>query len=434
MKKIVGFSILAFLLLGAGYGMLRPKTTQSEGTVLKTVNVEKGSIQLAIACTGRVVSNLDVEIKCKSSGEIVELPYDISDPVKKGDLLMEIDPIDEKRNVRLAEITLLSSEAKLRQAELNLEYEQKSIETDRQTLEATLKSNEVKAKDETAKAKRMAELLAKKLASQEECDTAVTSEVQAKTTLETTRVQLKELDIRKLQVDVKRQEIQLNKDQVETNKINLDIAKRRLEETQVFSPIDGVVVSREVQIGQIISSGISNVGGGTTIMTVSDLSKIYIYASVDESDIGKEVKGQSANITVDAFPDTQFLGKVETISPMGVNESNVVTFEVEIEVISENKPLLKPEMTANVDIIAAEKTDVLTLPSDTVILKNQKYWVTVVNDQGVSEEREVQTGINDFTKVEIVQGLAGNEKVVLHETAPVSQWNEGSGPPPPPGP
>lgn len=433
MKKLLVICIVAALILGAYYGFLRPKPTQSDPAKIKTVQAEKGKIQLAIGCTGRVASNLDVEIKCKASGEVIKLPFDISNPVKKGDLLLEIDPIDEERNVHLAKITLSSSQARLKEAQVNLQYEEKSIDTERERLEATLKSAEAKAKDETAKAKRMSELLAKKLTSQEEYDTSVTSEVQAKANLETTKVQLDELEVRKLQLDVKRQEIQLSEDQVERDTVNLAIAQRRLDETKVFSPIDGVLVDKQVQIGQIISSGITNIGGGTTIMTISDLSRIFIYASVDESDIGKVVTGQKAEVTVDAFPDEKFTGIVQIISPQGVNESNVVTFEVKIEVTSENKSLLKPEMTANVEIIAAEKDNVLMLPSDAVILKNQKYWVTIVKENGQQEERAVETGINDFTRVEIVSGITAEEKAVLHETVPISQWN-GGGPPPPPGP
>lgn len=433
MKKLRLFILAAVLILGGYYGFMRPKATQSETASFKTVQAEKGTIQLEIGCTGRVVSNLDVEIKCKASGEVINLPFDVSDTVKKGDLLLEIDPIDEERNVRLAQVTLSSSQARLKQAQVNLQAEEKSIAAERERLEANLKSAEAKAKDETAKAKRMNELLSKKLTSQEEYDTAVTAEVQAKANLETTRIQLDELAIRKIQLDVKRQEIQLSQDQVERDTINLAIAQRRLDETKVYSPIDGVLVNKQVQIGQIISSGITNIGGGTTIMTISDLSRIFIYASVDESDIGNVKVGQKAEITVDAFPDESFEGVVQIISPQGVNESNVVTFEVKIEVTSENKDLLKPEMTANVEIIAAEKENVLMLPSDAVILKNRKYWVTVVKADGQPEERAVEVGINDFTKMEIVEGVAPEDRIVLHEVAPASQWN-GGGPPPPPGP
>ena len=257
--------------------------------------------------------------------------------------------------------------------------------------------------------------------------------MQAKTSLDTIRIQLEELEIRKFQLEVKRQEIQLSKDQVERDTVNRDIAKRRLDETKVYSPIDGVVVDKQVQIGQIISSGITNIGGGTTIMTVSDLSRIFVYASVDESDIGKVEVGQKADITVDAFPEARFTGEVQIISPQGVNESNVVTFELKIEVISDNKTLLKPEMTANVEIVAAQKEEVAVASLRCGDSEGQGSTGAPRLKNGAIAGRDdrAKRGINDFINVEN-RFPASNwaTRVVLHEITPVSQWN--GGPPPPP--
>ena len=146
--------------------------------------------------------------------------------------------------------------------------------------------------------------------------------------------------------------------------MSLDLARQRLTETRVVSPVDGVVTQRAVQIGQIISSGISNVGGGTTALVVSDLSRIFVLAAVDESDIGQVRPGQRVKVTVDAYRNREFAGEVVRISPRGVNVSNVVTFEVKIEVTARDKELLRPEMTANVEILIDERPDALLAPSD----------------------------------------------------------------------
>jgi HlyD family secretion protein len=207
----------------------------------------------------------------------------------------------------------------------------------------------------------------------------------------------------------------------------LDLARERLNDTKVYSPIDGVVTARSVQIGQIISSGISNVGGGTTALTVSDLSRIFSLASVDEADIGKVTVGQPAEITVDAFPGKRFIGRVERIAIRGVNVSNVVTFEVKIEVTSKDKGLLRPEMTTNVDIVAAARDSVLSVPTDAIVRKGGKSHVTVVKADGAKEDRIVGTGISDGQRTEITTGATEGEVVVNYQGAD-SKWKGGGRP------
>ena len=149
------------------------------------------------------------------------------------------------------------------------------------------------------------------------------------------------MDIKAHELELKRQDVRLSMAQIETDKIDFSLAEQRLKDTKVFSPINGVVSERNVQSGQIISSGISNVGGGTLVMVLSDLTRLFILASVDESDIGKVKLGQKVVITADSFPGKRFFGKIERIATKGVNISNVVTFEVKIEVQGTDKQLLK---------------------------------------------------------------------------------------------
>lgn len=124
-----------------------------------------------------------------------------------------------------------------------------------------------------------------------------------------------------------------------------------------------------------------------------------------------------------------FSGVVERIAQRGVNQSNVVTFEVRIEVTSENKSLLKPEMTANVDIIVAEKEDALTVPVGAVSRIKGVYSVNVLKADGSTEVREVEVGINNGEVMEIVSGLSENDTVVINEGDAFSQWGREGGPP-----
>jgi len=423
MKKIVIFVILGTVIItGAYFWAHKSANVNTETPRWSTVRVEKGSIRVAVSCTGQVVSNLDVEIKCKASGQVVKLPFDISDQVKKGDLLVELDPVDEKRRVKQAKISLASSQARLTQSKVNLRIAQKNLAIERKSAEAALKSAEARAKDARTKAERMKKLLEKKLASQEEMDTAETASIQAEVDLENAGIRLEQLPIKEQELEIRRQDVRLAEAQMKTNKIDLSLAEQRLKDTKVFSPIDGVVSERNVQSGQIISSGISNVGGGTRVMVLSDLTRLFILASVDESDIGRVQLGQKVIITADAFPGKRFFGEIERIATKGINVSNVVTFEVKIEVGGRDKLLLKPEMTANVEIIVAEKEEVLLVPSEAVLLKKHEHFVRVKKDDASLEERPVQTGISDGVVTEITSGLNQGDTVAYRKGEARSLW------------
>jgi HlyD family secretion protein len=423
MKKILIFVILGTVIITGGYlWSHRSANVKTETPPWSTVRVEKGSIRVAVSSTGQVVSNLDVEIKCKASGQVIKLPFDISDQVKKGDLLVELDPVDEKRKVKQAKISLSSSQARLMQSKVNLRIAQKDLDIERKSAEAALKSAEAQAKDARTKAERMKKLFEKKLASQEEMDTAETASIQTEVDLENAQIRMEQLPIKEQELEIRRQDVRLAESQMKTNKIDLSLAEQRLKDTKVFSPIDGVVSERNVQSGQIISSGISNVGGGTRVMVLSDLTRLFILASVDESDIGKVELGQKVFITADAFPGKRFFGEIERIAAKGINVSNVVTFEVKIEVQGRDKLLLKPEMTANVEIIVAEKEEALLVPSEAVLGKEQEHSVRVKKDDGSLEERPVQTGISDGVVTEITSGLNQGDTVLYRKGEARSRW------------
>ena len=423
MKKILILVILSAAIVTGGYFWShKSANVKKETPQWSTVQVKKGSIRDAVSCNGQVVSNLDVEIKCKASGEIVKLPFDISDQVNKGDLLVELDPVDEQRKVNQAKISLASSQARLMQRKVNLQIAQKDLIIARKSAEAALKSAEACAKDARAKAERMRKLFEKKLTSQEEKDTGETTAIQAEVDLENAQIQMEHLANKARELEIKRQDVRLAKAQMKMDKINLSLAEQRLKDTRVFSPIDGVVSERNVQSGQIISSGINNVGGGTRVMVLSDLSRLFILASVDESYIGKVELEQKVIITADAFPGKRFFGKIDRIATKGINVSNVVTFEVKIEVRERNRSLLKPEMTANVEIIVAEKEEVLMVLSEAVLYKKGGHFVRVKKDDGSIEERPVQAGISNGVVIEIIKGLSQGDTIIYRKGEARSRW------------
>lgn len=434
MKKWLIGAVVVLAGAGAFYWFVWRSHNDQEEAPVETAKVERGPIRTTVAATGRVVSNRDVDIKCKAGGEVAKLPFDVSDVVKEGDLLLELDPVDEERVVHQMEVVLRASEAKRAIARQNLVVAERTLETDGRRAEATLKSAKVQAQDAQAKAARMTQLLEKRLVSQEECDTAETAAIAAAADLVAAEVRLDELRTQETALELRRQEVALAQAQVESDEIALSIAQDRLRDTKVMSPIDGVVAARNVQIGQIISSGISNVGGGTTVLTLSDLSHVFFLASVDESDIGKVRLEQDVEVTADAFRGRTFAGKVVRIATRGVNVSNVVTFEVRIEVTGEARSLLKPEMTANVEIVTDRKADALLVQAEAVFTREGRSMATVVRADGTREDVAVETGLRSLERTEITGGLEEGRTVVVHRAGSDGRWGADARPAtPPPG-
>ncbi|MCC6794202.1 MAG: HlyD family secretion protein [Candidatus Hydrogenedentes bacterium] len=428
LSRIV-LSVLALALAGYGYRWWsgRSEETEASSTTITTAKIEKGDLRQEVACTGKVVSNLDVEIKCRASGQVIKLPFDVSDTVKKGDLLLELDPIDQQRVVQQREATLSASEARLAQAKSTLVAAEKGLAADRTMAAASVASAQARWNDAAAKARREEQLFAKKYSSEEGVETAQTTAMQAEQDYLTSQAQVEGLKAQEADLETRRQEIKLAEAQLENDKIALSLAKLQLDYTSVYSPIDGVVSARTVQIGQIIASGINNVGGGTAVLKISDVSRIFILAAVDESEIGSIQIGQPAEITVDAFPGKRFSGRVDRIAAEGVNLQNVVTFEVRIEVESENKALLKPMMTTNVNVVIADKKEVLTIPYNAIAREKGKTFAVMAKADGTAGDKvPVDLGITDGSAYEVISGVNEGDTVTVQRADADSEWNNDS--------
>src|SRR5512139_253332 len=138
MKKIIALAVGGALATGGCWYWNSRTGTKTSATPVSTAKVERGPVRQAVSSSGKVVSNLDVEIKCKASGEVIKLPFDISQPVKKGDLLLELDPRDEQQRVRQAEATVRASQARLINARESLALAEETLRTDRQRADAAL--------------------------------------------------------------------------------------------------------------------------------------------------------------------------------------------------------------------------------------------------------------------------------------------------------
>src|SRR5437868_11476137 len=162
-----------------------------------------------------------------------------------------------------------------------------------------------------------------------------------------------------------------SKAQVAQDQASLRQFDEQLSYTDITSPLDGIVLSRDVEMGDAVSSILVLGSSATLVMTLGDTSEVYVKGKVDESDIGKVYLGQPARIKVESFKDKTFNGKVTKISPMGVEKDNVTTFEVRVSI---NNPggELKAEMTANAEIILEEHKNVLQIPEGSLIYDKEK--------------------------------------------------------------
>ncbi len=477
MKTLLTLVVLA-ALAGGGYYYyqkeIAAKEKEKTAPKIETATVERGDLAITVSASGRVEAEREVEIKSKASGEVIQITADISDPVKEGQLLFKLDPTDEERSVAKLKATLSMSKAKLEQVKLGVTAAEEKLAADTARANADLKSAQAERDEFRARLRRARDLYDQKVISREEYDTAVTKGVQTQTALDNAAIKMDDLKVQALELDKTRQEIPIAEAQVENDTVALEDALQRLRDTEIFAPINGIVSSRSIQEGFIVASGVSNVGGGTTAMKIIDLSRVYTIAAVDEADIAGVVPGVSATITADAHKGVEFPGKVVRVAATGLVESNVVTFDVKVEVEGRRKSLLKPEMTTNVLILVEERKNALLAPASAVVRKaaqepaaapavapsggsgqaqaaqaqpprqgqgqggqragrpdgagggrvdysRRQAFVTVVKADGSHEERQVETGITDGHRIEITSGLKEGEVVVLQE-AGQNRW------------
>ena len=385
MKYLVWIIILAAVIGGGSlYWSAREKAAAANAnTTVQSATVERQTIEKLITANGKVASNRDVDIKCQASGTIKELPFkDVSAEVKPGQVVCELDPIDEQHLLDTATAVVVADQARLAEANLNWNIAKMSLVTTRMRNEASLASAKARATDAHAKADRTKALFESKLASQEDLETAQTTAAQADADAATAEAAIAELDQQKIGIDTKEQAIKEMEQSVKQDQFRADTAQQNVGYCTVKAPLADnesdpprwFISSMLVNIapGYIVQSGTSGFSAGTTLMTLSDLSHIFVLASVDESDIGQVQDpntgaGQRARVTVDAYPGVEFEGRVQRVATKGVNTSNVVTFEVKIEIVSSNRMLLRPEMTATARIISASRPDVLMIPRDAFV-------------------------------------------------------------------
>jgi HlyD family secretion protein len=321
-----------------------------------------------VSATGLVQPFVEVEVKSKASGVVTELPLEAGDPVSKGEVIARLDPVE-----------ILNQ----------LEREEAALAVARQNVR--VQEEEVHRAEELGKSGLVSE---------------------------------RDLEAARLELERARS------DEV-ARRISVADVKKRLDDTVLRSPIDGIVLEKRVEVGQVISSGVSNVSGGTTLAVVADLRKVFVTADVDETDIGRVKEGLAVEVVPDAYPSKTFHGVVERINPKSKVVQNVTTFEV-MTVVENMEDLLKAGMNANVDIVIAGRDDALVVPRKAVQQAgeamaiahimgiapekeemNPRSRFVFVKSSETFEMRQVNVGLFDWNQYEVTGGLTEGEEVAV---------------------
>ncbi|MFP5229314.1 MAG: efflux RND transporter periplasmic adaptor subunit, partial [Acidobacteriota bacterium] len=207
------------------------------------------------------------------------------------------------------------------------------------------------------------------------------------------------------------------KAQVQQAQASLDQLNEQLSYTTLVAPIDGMVLSRDVEVGDAVSSILVLGSTATQVMTIGDIHQVYVDGKVDEADIGNVYLGQPARIHVQSFPNKVFYGKVTKISPLGVEKDNVTTFEVRVSIDNPNGEL-KALMTANAEIVVTEHHNALSVPEQAMTWdsdKNAFAWVPDPKSKDGQKKIPVTAGISNGTRTEILAGLKEGDTVVLQQ-------------------
>ncbi len=391
-RKIVAF-VLILLCAGGGYFVFT--RSKENGPRFRTEKVTKGDIISTVTSSGTLNAVTMVNVGTQVSGIIQELYVDFNSPVKKGQLIARIDPALFASQVDQARANLYVAQANLKKAEATLADAKR-----------TLGRNE--------------ELLKRDFIAQADRDTAATN-----------------YDTAVAQVDA-------TKAQISQAQAALAVSETNLRYTRIVSPVDGIVVSRTVDVGQTVAASFQT---PTLFGIARDLTKMQIDTNVAEADIGRVEVGQSVEFTVDAYPDVTFNGGVVQVRNAPIVVQNVVTYDVVVGVANPDFKL-KPGMTANVSIIVSRKQDVLRLPNAALRFKppdrdtskgekrpqgqkpgQNKGRGVWINEDNKPKLIAISTGISDGAYTELLSGDLVEGQVLIVESLDKPKTKPASGGP-----
>ncbi len=384
---------LAVIMLAAGIGLARVAKGSSIDPN-KLAKVTRGDVAQSVVATGKIQPITKVEVKSKASGIVERLLVDINDRVKKGQELAQLDQQEILAQVDAQRAQLASAQANVATYEANIEQDKvNAAAPDLPMYKATLDRN--------------LEMQREGIVSRQALDDANRDYLAALTKRNSAQAQ----------VGVDTARLKQAHAQVQQSQATLNQLEEQLSYTTIVAPMDGVILSRDVEIGDAVSSILVLGSTATLIMTEGDTTQVYVDGKVDEADIAHVYLGQPARIKVESFRDRLFSGKVTKISPMGVEKDNVTTFEVRVSI---NNPggELKANMTANAEILMDEHKGVLNVPENAVLYDAQKNASVQVPDKHQKDGTRkvaIKAGLSNGSVTEVVSGLKEGDQVVLQQ-------------------
>jgi HlyD family secretion protein len=355
--------ILVLAVAAAGYHYLGPSDTQP-GEDYLTVPVSRGEVSRTVSSTGLLQAVVTVQVGSQVSGRIKELHADFNSVVKKDQTLAIIDPANFEAQLERAKASLATAKATVKSAAANLINRKAELESARANVEV----GEVNLKEAERELKRSHELYEAEVISDRDLENAQALFDQAKARLSQNRAQVSQVEASIRSAHAQNDQAAAN---VQEATASLKMADVNLRYTTITSPIDGVVIERNVDIGQTVAASFQ---APVLFLIANDLTKMQVIAQIDEADIGAISEMAEVDFAVDAFPGQTFEGKISEIrlssklpnsdtqggSQSGGGATNVVVYNVIIDV--ENPQLkLRPAMTANVNFVVARESDVLTV-------------------------------------------------------------------------
>ena len=357
---------------------------------------ETGDIARSVVATGKIWPITQVEVKSKASGIVTKLDTDINHKVGKGEVLAQLDQQEILDQVAAQKAQLAAAEANASSAKAAVDYDRVAAESP----DLPMVENSYQ---------RQLEMQKDGVVSKQSLDDAE----------QKFRAAANTRDRYTAQIIVDQAKLKQSNAQVQQAQASLKQLEEQLSYTTVTSPIDGVVLSRDVQVGDAVSSILVLGSTATLVMTLGDTHEVYVKGKVDESDIAKVYLGQPARIKVQSFRDKTFAGRVTKIAPLGVEKDNVTTFEVQISIDNPGGEL-KANMTANGEIVLEEHKHVLTIPEQAVIYdkdRNATVWVPDAHGKDGHRVVPVKVGLSNGSRIEITAGLNSGDKVVLQQTS-----------------
>lgn len=383
--------VVALVVLGAAV-VAHSSGVKIEGSRIGTVS--RMDIAKSVVATGKVQPITKVEVKSKASGIVEKWYVDANARVRKGQVLAQLDQQEILAQVAAQKANLQAAEANVKTAQANITQDQVTVAApDLPMYESTLRRNQ--------------EMQAAGVVSQQALDNANRDYL----------AMLNKQRTAEAAVSVDRAKLQQAQAQVAQSQASLKQLEEQLSYTTIVSPIDGVVLSRDVEVGDAVSSILVLGSTATLVFTLGDTTQVYVDGKVDEADIGNVYMAQPARIRIESFKNRVFYGKVTRIAPLGVEKDNVTTFSVRVSIDNPSGEI-KAMMTANAEILIDEHKHVLAVPEQAISYDAQKHaFVNVPDSKAKDGMRKVAVtvGLANGSNTEITSGLNEGDKVVLQQ-------------------